>query len=298
MVRATTRPPVSAARSAAASWRGTRSGSRRVDGEHVPVDRRRPAAADIAASSSISSSLKRSRQPSTMPSRVVPSCSPTASHRASSSSRPAQRDATGWPSPSLWVELRVVEKPRPPASIEAWSRATIAVELVGRGLVADGVGAHHVAAEGAVADEEAGVDADAAVEPVEVLAEGLPAPVDALLERGEGHALDLGHHAPEVVGVLGVQRGQGEAAVAADDRGDAVDVRRRGQRVPEELGVVVGVGVDEAGAHDEAGGVERLPSRLLDPAGCGDRHDAPVADADVARCGRERRCRRRRWRRG
>ena len=51
--------------------------------------------------------------------------------------------------------------------------------------------AHHVAAERAVPDEEAGVDADVAVEPVEVLAEGLPLPVDALLERGERHAFDL-----------------------------------------------------------------------------------------------------------
>ena len=34
--------------------------------------------------------------------------------------------------------------------------------------------------------------------------------------------------------------------------------RRRGVRVPEELGVVVGVGVDEAGAHNPVGGINRL----------------------------------------
>ena len=42
---------------------------------------------------------------------------------------------------------------------------------------------------------------DVAVDPVEVLGERLPAPVGAVLERGERHALDLGHHLAEVVGV-------------------------------------------------------------------------------------------------
>ena len=76
------------------------------------------------------------------------------------------------------------------------------------------------------------------------------------LERGQGHALDLGHHAADVVGVLGVDRGQGEPAVAADHRRHAVHVGRGGGRVPEELGVVVGVRVDDAGGHHEPGGVE------------------------------------------
>ena len=128
---------------------------------------------------------------------------------------PAWRDATGWPSPSLWVDDSVVEKPEAAGLDRLVQQAHHLVELLGRGLVADGVGAHHVAAQRAVADHEAGVDADAAVEAVEVLGEGLPLPVDALLERGERHALDLGHHAAQVVGVVGVQRGEREAAVAA-----------------------------------------------------------------------------------
>ena len=69
-----------------------------------------------------------------------------------------------------------------------------------------------------------------------------------VLERGERHALDLRHHPAEVVGVLGVHRREREAAVAADDAGDAVDVARRRDRVPEQLRVVVGVRVDEARA--------------------------------------------------
>jgi hypothetical protein len=125
MVSATTRPPTSAARSAAVSWRGTRAGT---DESTVStfqlIDR--PAAADMAATSSISSSANWSRPPSNAPSRNVPSCSPTAAHRASSSSREAWREATGRPSPSLWVDDSVVERPSPPASIDRWSRATMA----------------------------------------------------------------------------------------------------------------------------------------------------------------------------
>ena len=96
-------------------------------------------------------------------------------------------------------------------------------------------------------DQEAGVDPEAALERVEVLGEAGPVPGDAVLERGQGHALDLGHHAADVVGVLGVDRGQREPAVAADHGGHAVHVGGRGGGVPEELGVVVGVRVDDAG---------------------------------------------------
>ena len=49
--------------------------------------------------------------------------------------------------------------------------------------------------------------------------------------------------------------------------------RRTGWRaVPVELGVVVGVGVDEPRGDHQAGGVEGPPGRLVDPA---HRHDRP-----------------------
>ncbi len=130
MVSATTRPPTAVARSAAVSCRGTRSGTAESTVSTFQlIDR--PAAADMAATSSISSSLNLSRPPSNAPSRNVPSCSPTAAHRARTSSREAWRDATGWPSPSLWVDDSVVEKPRPPASIASCSRPTIAATWSG-----------------------------------------------------------------------------------------------------------------------------------------------------------------------
>ena len=265
MVSATTRPPSSAARSAAASWRGTRSGTVESTVSTFQLIGR-PAAADMAATSSISSSLNWSRPPSKAPSRIVPSCSPTAAHRARSSSR-ARVAGRHRLAVAVGVGGRQGGGEAQAAGLDrVVEQGDHRVELLGRGLVADGVGAHHVAAQGAVADHEPGVDADAPVEPVEVLAEALPVPVDPLLQGGERHALDPGHHAAQVVGVVGPERGQGEAAVAADDRGHAVDVGRGGERVPEELGVVVGVGVDEAGAHHQAGGVERVVRGVVDAA--------------------------------
>jgi hypothetical protein len=57
-----------------------------------------------------------------------------------------------------------------------------------------------------------------------------------------------------------------------------VDVRRCGRRVPEQLGVVVGVGVDEPGGDHEALGVEHLGGVVAHLA---HRHDPPVPHPDV-----------------
>ena len=159
-------------------------------------------------------------------------------------------------------------------------------DLLRRGLAADRVGAHDVAADGAVAGEEARVHRDVALEAVEELVEGLPLPVGALLERGQRHALDLRHHLAEVVGLgIGLVHGrEAEAAVAPDDSGDAVHARRARGGVPHELCVVVRVGIDEAGRDDAPRGVGDAVGRLVDLA---DGDDPPVLDADVgtdARC--------------
>jgi hypothetical protein len=79
-----------------------------------------------------------------------------------------------------------------------------------------------------------------------------------------------------------VQRRDAEAAVAADDRRDAVHVRRRGERIPEQLRVVVRVRIDEAGTHNETARVERDLCILDEHARGNDRNDASVAHADVA----------------
>ena len=78
--------------------------------------------------------------------------------------------------------------------------------------------------------------------------------------------------------VLGLDRGQGEAAVAADDGGHPVQVGRRGGGIPKELGVVVGVGVDDSRSHHQTGGIELGGGLFGDLA---DGHDLSVTDADV-----------------
>ena len=102
-----------------------------------------------------------------------------------------------------------------------------------------------------------------AVERVEVLGERLPLPLDAGGERGAGDVLDAFHQADQPVVPVGLHRREADAAVAHDDRGDAVPARRREQRVPGDLAVEVRVHVDEAGRDEQAVGVDapRAPRR-------------------------------------
>ena len=108
-----------------------------------------------------------------------------------------------------------------------------------------------------------------------------PVPRHAVAQRLERHALDPGQHAHEVVAVGGVgrQRRDGEAAVARERGGDAVQRRRRERAVPEHLGVVVGVHVDEARRDHLAGGVDGGGAASASTRA--DLHDAVAVDADV-----------------
>src|SRR5207302_3206220 len=96
------------------------------------------------------------------------------------------------------------------------------------------------------------VDAQALLEGGEELGEALPGPGQAGLEDRLAHALDAGKHAHQEIAVRGPVGRQGEAAVATDDGGDAVPDAAGGQRLEGELGVVVGVDVDNAGGDHEA----------------------------------------------
>ena len=173
------------------------------------------------------------------------------------------------------VREREADRPRRERSRQLTSHRG---DLVGVGRVADRLAAHDVPADRAVADEEPGIDRHVAVEPVEVLGKRLPAPVGAVLERGERHALDLGHHLAQVVVVARPQRGEREAAVAPDDRGDAVDTRGTRCRIPQQLGVVVGVRVDETRRDDQPRGVDHPTRGLVDVA---HRDDTVAADPDI-----------------
>ena len=86
-----------------------------------------------------------------------------------------------------------------------------------------------------------------------------PVPRDAGSERADGHVLDEAEHVEdglEDLGVVGTERCERQGAVADHDGRDAVQRHRVDRRVPPQRGVVVRVGVDEAGRHDATGGVE------------------------------------------
>ena len=113
----------------------------------------------------------------------------------------------------------------------------------------------------------------------EVFREGLEVPGNAFQQTRGIHVLDLLEGQRDRLAVGGVGRCDREAAVAGHDRRHAVEARRRESRIPEDLGVVVRMDVDEAGSHDGARGVERLVPREPLP----DFGDPPVAHEHV-RC--------------
>ena len=100
---------------------------------------------------------------------------------------------------------------------------------------------------------------------VEILREGLElVPRHADREGVEAHVLHVLQRSGEQRDQVRSDGGDGESAVAGDDAGHAVEGRRGEPRVPEHLGVVVGVDVDEPGGDDLARGVElTLPAEAL-----------------------------------
>ncbi|HSB25822.1 MAG TPA: hypothetical protein VLE94_22200 [Burkholderiaceae bacterium] len=113
----------------------------------------------------------------------------------------------------------------------------------------------------------------------QVFGEGLELPAHAALQHLERHALHLREVAHRQLAVLRPARRDREAAVA-DDRGRHAQRRRRaGVRVPRELGVVVGVAVDDAGHQREAVGVDDL--RGVGGQRGRDGADAPGAHGEV-----------------
>jgi hypothetical protein len=94
------------------------------------------------------------------------------------------------------------------------------------------------------------------------------------------------HPAEQVGGVVGVGVHRREGAVTEQDRGDAVPDRLSQPGVQQDLGVVVGVHVDESGHNPLAGGVDHIgAARLVQRPSRHRGHDA-VANAQRADLGR------------
>ncbi len=103
---------------------------------------------------------------------------PMARAKASTSSSGAKVPGTGRPDLALWPMVRDVEKPTAPAAMASPTMRRHGGDVLGGGvLVGRTPLPHHVEADGAVGDLGGDVDGvAAAVEQVEVLAEGLPLP--------------------------------------------------------------------------------------------------------------------------
>ena len=123
------------------------------------------------------------------------------------------------------------------------------------------------------------VHAQPPVEGVQIFGERFPGPGHAGPEARQRHAFDLRQHPRDVIAVFGFARRQPEAAVGHEHAGEAVPDARRRQRIPEQLCVVVGMHVDEAGRDDQPRGVDRLGRAAVHLA---QRDDLARGNRDVA----------------
>ena len=127
-----------------------------------------------------------------------------------------------------------------------------------------------------------GVDGRAArIEHVEILRESFERPVgaDAFLQRRQAHGLDPLQGAQDVQPPVRAGGGDAETAGTHDRGGHAMPGRDRQHRVPEHLGVVMGMDIDKTGRYRATTRVDH-PVRVVRCAADGDK--APVLDADVA----------------
>src|SRR3954453_23239336 len=127
-------------------------------------------------------------------------------------------------------------------------------------------------------NQEPDIDGCSPVEAGQPLAERRPLPVEDGSECFERHALDPSHHLGEGVLVVRTRGGEREAAVAAENRGDAVLHGRARGRIPEQLRVVVRVQVNKPWRYRLPFGINGFRYQLVDIADC---DDPSVAYTDV-----------------
>ena len=140
--------------------------------------------------------------------------------------------------------------------------------------------AHDIDAQRAVRQLCGEIDiAVALFESIEIVGKGFPVERYAGSHHHLGDILDPFHQLDHQLPVLGPGRGKADAAVAHDDRRDAV-IGGGGKPVfPGDLTVVMRVHIDEAGGDDSPAGVQFLARGPAEVSDCGN-HTA--LDADVA----------------
>ena len=154
-------------------------------------------------------------------------------------------------------------------------------EIVLGRLVSEGALAHHIGAQRAMADVARVVDAlRQLIEDIEELREGLPAPLDAGQHGRAADILGALEVAEHEIGLALAARREREAAISHHHAGNALEAGAGADRIPEDLGVHVGMAVDEARRHDMARGVDRLArGGAIDAA---DLDDPAIAHTHVA----------------
>ena len=154
-------------------------------------------------------------------------------------------------------------------------------DIVGGGrLATHGAVAHHIDAQRQMCGLRANVDgARAPFQFIHEFRKGLPLPVQTGGQHRIGNLLDAFHQIHQGAAMVLLHRGKTDAAIAEHHRGDAVPARRRQQRVPHRLAVVMGMHVDPAGRDQQAGGIDLALAGTLFAA---DRRNAAVGDGDVA----------------
>lgn len=142
--------------------------------------------------------------------------------------------------------------------------------------------AQHVEPKRRVADHGADVEAlGAAVQGGEVVREGLEGPRDTGLQRLERHALDVLQRAGDEVAMLGPGRRDPEPAVPRDDGRDPVPAGGGQIRVPEHLGVEVGMDINKPGGKDQPVEIHHRRSTHARLAGLPYRDDPAPVESDV-----------------
>ena len=182
-------------------------------------------------------------------------------------------DGTSRPSWATWMSSCDDEKPSAPSRIAVAHQVLHRADLVGARGAHRGVVAHDEAAHRGVADVAAGVDRDATLEAAARSRRSRrPATHPGASASGDMPSTRL-----SICASHSMSSGRAGASVKpqlpVEHRGDAVPRRRRRERIPVELRVVVRVDVDEARRDDQPVGVDHAPRRTVDP-------------PDARRCGR------------
>ena len=116
------------------------------------------------------------------------------------------------------------------------------------------------------------------IQRIEIFREGFPVPGQSFDHDHLWNVFHAFHELDQDLALIGLARRETDAAIAHDHRGHAVAGRRRKPMLPGGLSIEVGVNVDKARGHQQAGGIDLFAGRAADRADGG---DAAVLDGDV-----------------